>query len=461
MSKIIIIILIFCCIFLTADNAFTESDISISLSEVKPFTLGNGIRTFYIKDDLPQLLIMVSVGYGKLYEKSGNAGISEMLAGTMGMAGSKNFPAGVLNGTIESIGGKISITSLWEETYIIIKVLSKYADTAFAILSDLLANPDINPVYVEKARSLLLENIRRKKDDPDLLAFEKLREIIFSGEGYGAVPSEKTVKSITAKDLSDIINNYFTGGNIIIGISGSISSEAVKNYLNKSLNMIKKGAAPGYEADIKKLSASIKEKSGRIYLVPRDIPQSTIAVGTMAPPIKDSGAFPLVEMDYILGGSSFTSRLMNEIRVKRGLSYSVQSILRFRKKTGIFIAFAQTKNETADTALSLILENIKLMTEQPVSDEELKLTKESIRNSYIFEFDTPENLLNKYIFSSYNELPDSYHRDYIKNIESVSSEEILNYSRKIFNNGLIKVVIGNIGLKNKLGKFGEVIITEP
>ena len=101
-------------------------------------------------------------------------------------------------------------------------------------------------------------------------------------------------------------------------------------------------------------------------------------------------------MNYILGGGSFTSRLMREIRVKRGLSYSVQSIIRFRKNTGIFLAFAQTKYETTDSALSLLLENTGLMSEEMVTDEEIKWTNESIKNSYIFEFDTPQSILNKY-----------------------------------------------------------------
>ncbi|MCU0821189.1 MAG: insulinase family protein [Spirochaetes bacterium] len=459
--KIIIIISIFAVIFFTDGKAYTGSDISISLSEVKSFTLDNGIKTFYIKDELPQLLIKVSIGYGKLYETGENAGISDLLASTMSMAGSKKYPADVLHQTVESIGGKISITSQWEETYITIRVLAKYAGTAFSIISDLISNPDINPVYIEKARSLLIESLRRKKDDPDMLAFEKLREIIFGGEGYGAVPTEKTLTSVAAKDLSGITNKYFNGNNIIIGVSSSIAADAVKKHLDATLNLVRKGGTSDYDTDVKKLSASVKEKAGKIYLLPKEIPQATIAVGTIAPSIKDRAAFPLTEMDYILGGSSFTSRLMNEIRVKRGLSYSVQSVMRFRKKTGIFIAFAQTKNETAGTALSLILENIKLITEEPVSDDELKWTKESIRNSYIFEFDTHENLLNKYLFTSYNGLPDSYHRDYIKNIGSVSREDILKYSREIFKNGLIKVVVGDISLKNTLGKFGDVTIVAP
>lgn len=103
-------------------------------------------------------------------------------------------------------------------------------------------------------------------------------------------------------------------------------------------------------------------------------------------------------MNYILGGGSFNSRLLKEIREKRGLSYAVQSVIRFRKNTGAFFAYAQTKTETADLALSLMLENSNAMATAEVENGELSWAKDAIQNSFIFEFNTLADILNKYIF---------------------------------------------------------------
>ncbi len=442
------------------NRAFAELNNDVNLPEVKSFDLDNGIRSFYIKDELPQLIITISIGFGKLYETGDNAGISDLLAKTLSLAGSKKYPAQKLHQTIESIGGRIGIGSSWEKTYISLRVLKRHANLAFDIASDIIQNPNLDAGILEHTRSLLLENVRRKKDNPDMLAFEKLREIIFDGNGYGSVTGKKSLKSISKEDLLKIWDKYFKADNIIIGISSSLTSKEIKGYVKSGFSNIARGKAIDYGVDLNRLSLSMKKKSKSVYLIPKDIPQATIALGTIAPTIKDTRIYSLKMMNYILGGGSFNSRLMREIRVKRGLSYAVQSVIRFRKNTGIFIAYAQTKNETTDSALSLLLENIELISKDTVSDEELKWTKESIKNSYIFEFDSPMNILNKYTFLSYNGLTDSFIEEYIKNINGVSKKMILKNGKDLFKNGLVKVIVGKRDLKSALQKYGKVIIIE-
>lgn len=458
--KILIFISIVLTITFTENRVFPGNTDSVSLPDIKRSTLKNGIETFYIKDELPHLLIIVSIGYGKLYENSANAGISELLADTINLGGSEKYTGQDLHYTVESIGGIFSVTSSWEQTYITMRVLERYAETAFDIVYDVIQNPLLDNDSIGKARSLLLEDVRRKKDEPDILAFEKLRELIFNGDGYGAVPTESTLKSITRKDLINIKEKYYTGKNTIMGISTSLSPADVNGYLQQKFQEIKEGEARDYYYDEKEIARQIKEKSKKIYIIPKDIPQSTIVLGTTAPSIRDSAVFPLTVMNYILGGSSFTSRLMREIRVKRGLSYAVQSIMRFRKNTGVFIAYAQTRHETTDRALSLLSENINLMREQRVTDEELRWTKESIKNSYIFEFDTPQIILNKYTDLYYNNLPETFYKYYLEKIEGVTTQSIIKHTKDLLENGLIKVVVGKRELKDSLSNFGEIVIIE-
>jgi zinc protease len=432
---------------------------NIDLPQVKTLSTKNGLRLFYIKDELPRLIIVLSAGFGKLYENNLNAGISDLLAQTLSLGGSKKYPADVLHNTIESIGGHFSVQSSFEETFIVIEVIEKYSGLAFDILSDMLMNPNLDEKIIEKARSLLLEELRRKKDSPDMLAFDKAKEIIFNGAGYGAYPTEKSLNSISRNDLLKIADNYFTAKNIILGIASSQNFNEIENNL-KGFEALKEGGVMNYNADINALKASLSEKSRKVYLLPKDIPQAVIVVGTVAPDIKDAGFYPLSLMNDILGGSDFNSRLMHEIRVKRGLAYAVQSTIRFRKNTGIFFAFAQTRNDTVDTALSLMLENIEQISKFQVKNEELKLAKDSIKNSYIFEFDTPSNILKKYSFLSYNSLPESFLFDYVKRMEGVSKDEIQKTAGELFGKGLIKLVVGKKELEKTLSKFGDVVIVE-
>ncbi|MDY6935963.1 MAG: pitrilysin family protein [Spirochaetota bacterium] len=434
---------------------------NIQLPEVISTVLDNGIRIFYVQDELPKLNIVVSAGLGKLYENKGNAGIAELIAKTLSLGGSKKYPGISLHQTIESIGGELSILSSWEETTISLRVLERYSDLAFEITSELIQHPIFDDTFIDQAKSFILEDVRRKKDSPEILAFDKAKEIIFNGNGYGAVETEETLGSITREDIIELWNSHFKASNIIIGVSSSLNFSTIKEYLKNSFSRLEKGKERFYSIDNRSIADSMIEKSKRIYLIHKDIPQATIVIGTNAPSYRYSGVYALEIMNYILGGGSFNSRLMKEIRVKRGLSYAVQSIIRFRRDTGVFLAYAQTKNDTVDLALSLLMENIGLMMDEPVLDEELKWAKEAIMNSYIFEFNTISNVLGKYIFLSYYGFEKKFLREYQNNIYRVTKDDIREDCKGLLADGLIKVVVGNRSLKDKLEEYGKVIILEP
>jgi len=153
------------------------------------FVLKNGIKVFYVGDELPQITIAASVGYGKLYEKKDTAGLSDLLARTLSISGSRKYPGGKMHEAVDSAGGQISVASSWEGIVVSVKVLKKFAPLAFDVLSDLVANPNFDEKYFQTAKSIYSAHIKKKFDDPGNLAIEKLREVIFDGEGYGSFPT--------------------------------------------------------------------------------------------------------------------------------------------------------------------------------------------------------------------------------------------------------------------------------
>jgi len=165
-------------------------------------------------------------------------------------------------------------------------------------------------------------------------------------------------------------------------------------------------------------------------------------------------------MNYILGGGSFNSRLMNEIRVKRGLAYTVFSLVRNRYRTGVFMSFVQTRNEEAGNVLSLMKENIYKMSKEEVSEEELAWARESVKNSYVFNFAKTSDILENYLQIEYNNLDRRYYRDYLKNIAGVTRGDIKRESAALFGKGIVTVVVGERKLADSLKKYGNVVIIE-
>ncbi len=437
-----------------------ESAFISSLPEVKKHKMKNDINLLYLEDDLPVTVIYASISFGKMYETAVNAGIADVLSRTISIAGTVSYPGNSMYQRLESIGGEINISAGWETIGIEIKVLSKYSGLAFNILGDILKNPVFDEAGTASAKKLVLEKVKRDKDKPDETGVLKLREIIFGGSGYGAVPTEKSIGTIDPLSLKTVWNRYAKGENITVAVSSSESEKEVRILAEKEFSLVAKGEKEFYTIDRDKILSNLKSVSGNIYLIPAELEQATIYTGTLAPEIKYNGNYSLYMMNYILGGGSFSSRLMNEIRVKRGLAYSVYSLVRNRKNTGVFISFVQTRNESAAEALSLIYDNIKLISEKPVTEEELQWAKESVKNSYVFRFSTINDLLGNFLEREYNDLDSDYFKNYLDNINRVTADDIVTEGGKMFSQGLVTVVVGNRKLEKDFSRFGKVIICE-
>lgn len=431
---------------------------AIKLPPVDKLVLKNGIRVFYIKDELPQVTIIASVGFGKLYEKKETAGLSEVIARTISLGGSKRFPGNVLHEKIDSMGGRLAVASSWEGTVISLKVLERFRDEAFAIVADLVANPAFDQKSLDTAKGLVADSIRRKYDDPAEIAFDRVRDIIFGGEGYGSMPTPEKVMTYTAEEITAVWERYRAGRNMMIGISSSIGFSEAARLCRERFSSIEAGAGISYDADRAAILERVKASRGTIYFYPRNIPQSTVIVGTIAPEVTYRGSYALEVMNYILGGGSFNSRLMKEIRVKRGLAYAVQSILKLRHKTGVFLAFAQVENRTLGEVLGLMNENMDRIAHADVSAAELTWARKSIINSFVFQFDTPMNILSNYMYVAYNDLPADYFTGYRDRINSVREQDLHAEAGRLFDTGLVTVVVGNESVMGDLKKFGEVVI---
>ncbi|MFW5771423.1 MAG: M16 family metallopeptidase [Spirochaetota bacterium] len=441
-------------------TAKTDQQVDLSIPEVKEFTTTSGVTVFYLQDSLPHFSVSVSTGYGKIYENSGNAGISEMLANTLNMGGSKRHPGAGLHRAVESLGGQYGVNASWENTTISLRFLQRHAGKASALLKSIISGPNFDSRYVDNARSVLMDSVRRREDRPEQLAFEKLRQILFNGNGYGAVMTEKTLKSIDGDDLSALWKSHAVTGNMRVGVVTSLPLAQVKNLMEDVFSSIPKGEAQYYNVDSKRVQQVLQNDADTVFLIEKDIPQSTIVFGTVAPAMKEGNTYPLTVGNYILGAGSFSSRLMREIRVKRGLAYSVSSIARYRKNTGIFLAYAQTGTDTTKKTINLIDSILRDFAANGPGVEEIKWAKESVLNSYIFEFDSPYSVIRKSIWLDYNQLPDDYLEKYSQNIQDVSGEEVLKEFNTLFKKGFIRVVVGNGSLKKILESSGKVKVVK-
>ncbi len=438
----------------------SEKTAGVDLPRIHSFNASGGLVVYYVKDELPKTTVIAMARFGRLYETRENAGISDLLAKAMSVGGSRKYPGQLLHDRIDSLGGRLAISGSWEDTVITVKVLDRFSDEAFDIIADLLVNPALDDASIETARALVIDDIKRRDDDPADAAFVKLRELVFGGTGYGARPSEKSVRSITAADIRAAHARYFVSGNIMAGVTSRADIEAVQKSASRAFAAVRPGKPIDYPVDDAWVRSVIAGAKGKVYLFPKEIPQATIVIGTLAPPVRDRSSYSLALMNYILGGGSFNSRLMDSIRVKRGLAYAVQSIVRQRRDTGMFIAFAQTENKSAGEVLRLLRENIETMAQMPPSREELEWARNSIAASYIFNFDTPANVVEGALYIRLNKLDDRYYDEYIERLSAVKLSDLPAATSKMLEGGTVVLVVGSTSLVPDLKKYGEVVVLD-
>jgi zinc protease len=445
--KIIIIIpILFIPLFVPANSLITLPHIETIDS--------NGVPVFYVQDTLPQCTVYVSIGVGSLYENATNAGISQMAALVLSLGGSKNYPN--INEYIDATGGRYSVSASFETVTITMRVHQEEALKAFAILADLMANPLFDEKLVATARFMCKQQIQQKQDDPMTIAMEKARQYVFGDSSYGAVMTSKSVDAVNVSMLQQFWKQYVVKENVRIGIVTSLKKDIILNQITQLTYAIPGGIAVDYSVDMEKAIKNVSSKE--LYFIEKDIPQSTIVIATVAPSIKNNKRYALEAGNYILGGGSFNSWLMDEIRVKRGYAYSTGSIVRMRKNTGLFLAYAQTSTATTLATIEIMENVLANFVKNGPTQQQLQWAKESLLKSYIFEFNSLRDIVQYYMWLDYNRLPKSYIQEYPDGITSVKNNDITMSFESIVS-GYVIVVVGNNDVKQQLdaGKINYTV----
>jgi len=254
-----------------------------------------------------------------------------------------------------------------------------------SILSDLLLRPGFDSERLELARLQAQEHLRRQNDNPGSISRRLLMKALYPDHYLGRTATEQSLAAITRQDLVDFHETYFVPNNLWIAVSGDFDQDTLLEALNKELGDWPQGHAP--EQQLPPVKAP---DAGLIQLAAKDLPQTSILIGDLGLSKENPDQYAVRVLNYILGGGGFNSRMMREIRSNRGLAYSAYSYFQVgRRLPGPFVAGTETKNVSVVPALSLTREIMNDLRDNPVTDEELQLAKESQINSSFLVLKTP------------------------------------------------------------------------
>lgn len=307
------------------------------------------------------------------------------------------------------------------ETFMI-EVSSLKSEFPYAVerLEELIRDPNFTKEALDQVKHQKIGWLTEKKSDFDYIAATSLRATLFKDSAL-ARPYDGTVQSIESMTLEDIqtfITTHLGYNNVIGVVGGDITFDEAQVYLTKLLSLFPKVE----EREVKSIKASDKKE---VVLINEDTQQAYIYFGApfnYSYADKDQHKAKIAE--YLLGGAGFGSRLMEEIRVKRGLTYGVYSSLMRTKSVSYLSGYMQTKLSTQDEAKSLIQEVVDTFIKEGITQEELDDTKKFLLGSEPLRIETLSQRLNRAYNDYYLDRAVDFSKEELKKIESVTLDEV-------------------------------------
>lgn len=421
-------------------------------------TLPSGINVLVIENNkIPAVSVrMVFKDAGSFYDgdKFGLASITaEMLT-----KGTINRSATEIAEEIDFVGGSINAGSDWDGSYISLSVLKKHLNTGIDILSDVAQNPVFAEDELARVKEQRLSSILQSKDDAGHLSDKKFNKIVYGELPYSnpAEGTEVTVKNITNEDLKEFYKMNYYSGNLIIAFVGNITKEeALKITEEKFSNLPKDGMN-------RVNSFKYNETTGikNVYVINKPgAVQSNLRVGHLGISRNNPDYIAVTIMNTILGGY-FGSRINYNLREKHGFTYGARSYFNPHLYSGDFSVDTDVRNEVTDTSVSLILEELKRIITEEVTDEELETVKNYMTGVFPLQLETANAVASRVINLKLYNLPKDYYSKYISAINALTKQDILDAAKKYIHPENITIVVsGDAGaVKDKLAKFGEVLV---
>jgi zinc protease len=396
-----------------------------------------GIEAWLVRDhSIPIIAIEFSFRGGAASDPEGKAGLANLTTSLLD-EGAGDLDSQAFQGRLEDLSVRLSFDPGSETIRGSFKTLNRNRTEAVELLRLALNAPRFDAEAIERMRRQITVGLKRKSTDPNAIAGRTWRRAVFGTHPY-ARPVDGTVKSIarlTARDLSEFVKRRFARDNLIVGVVGDITPEALAPLLDRvfgDLPAAMRQTAPG---DAKTLS------EGETFIVKMKIPQSVVVFGQAGVRRKDPDYYPAYIMNYILGGGGFASRLYREVREKRGLAYSVYSYLNPMQRGAVIVGGVATRNGQVAESLDVIRDEWTRMRETGPSEEELVNAKTFLNGSFPLRLSSTGSIARMLVAMQYHDLGLDYidrRKDFIN---AVSLSEIRRVAHRLLDTKRLTIVI--------------------
>ncbi len=397
-----------------------------AMPPVQRTVLPNHLILLASKDhSLPFVTLQLLFDSGSWRDPRGEEGLARLTARGL-LLGTSKRTVNQVNEELDFMGASLNSSSGRDYATLTLRVLKKDLDKGLDLFMEVLTQPVFPEEEVKREVEKTLAAIRSEEDQPDEVAEKTFLKTLFLDSPYGhpVEGTKESVPKLTREEVIRFYRSYYHPNNAILAVIGDLTHEELKGRLLPRLEKWPTGEIP------KLPFLSRFEKEQKTVKVNRPITQANILLGHAGVSRENPDFYAITVMNYILGGGGFVSRLMAEIRNKRGLAYSVGSFFDPGKHPGSFQVALQTKNATAREAISLSIQQMERIQRDLVSEKELEGAKKYLVGSFPMRLDSQGKLANFLTQVEYYGLGLDYPEKYPSLIQSISREEVRRVAKK-------------------------------
>ncbi|MBI3278253.1 MAG: insulinase family protein [Acidobacteria bacterium] len=414
----------------------------VQMPHIETFTLANGMKVYLLENhELPLVGGFALVRAGNLFDPREKVGLATITGMTMRTGGTKKNTGDQLDEELENVAASVETFIGETSGRVSFNTLRENTDRVLAVFKDVLTSPEFRQDKIDLAKNQLRAGIMRRNDEPHGIASREFTEIIYGRDNpYGWRMELEHVDRIQRADLVAFHQRYFFPANVMLAVQGDFKTAEMRPKLEQLFVdwNLKQAPVPAFP----KVEAKV---SPGIYLaVKKDVTQTFFSLGHLGGLLSDPNYPALSVMVDILGGG-FSSRLFREVRTRLGYAYHVGARWGANyQHAGIFGISGSTKSVSAVDTIRAIRAEVDKIRTAAVSDQELETAKQSVLNSFVFNFDHPSKILSRVVTYDYYGYPPDFIFQYQKGVAAVTKADVLRVAKQyVHPENFTMVSVGN------------------
>ncbi|MBI2306033.1 MAG: insulinase family protein [Rhodocyclales bacterium] len=397
----------------------------------------SGARVYFVESRaLPIVDVQVDFTAGAAQDPADKAGLAQLTRGLMDL-GAGGMDENEVAMKLADLGARLGGGADTDRASVSLRTLAmpEKRTAAFAILRAVLAEPRFDEAVFERERTRTVAALRESLTRPETIASRAFWAALYGDHPYGRQPTVDSLGQLAIDDLRSFHAARYTARSAVVTIVGALSRAEAEALAQQLTEALPAGELPA------PIAAATLPQGGELRL-PHPAAQAHIQVGLPALKRGDPDFYALMVGNYSLGGGGFVSRLMKEVRDKRGFAYSVYSYFAPMKEAGPFQIGLQTKREQAKDALKVARDELQRFLAEGPSADELRAAKANIVGSFPLRLDSNRKILDNVAAIAFYGLPLDYLDTYAANVQKVTAAEVrAAFARHVKPEHLVTVVV--------------------